>query len=172
VLSSIENIETLNPKLNAVVHKMYDRALEQAQSPVDGPFSGVPFMLKDLLSWYAGEPITSGSRFFKGWIPPYDTEMVKRYRRSGVIVVGKTNTPAGALRPDCKSMEHGSHHRRVVGRFRRRGRERNGSMGGRRRRWRIHSHPRIDVRNIRTQTHPRTYPGRPACRRTLAGRGN
>jgi len=99
VLDSIENIETLNPKLNAVVHKMYDRALKQAQSPVDGPFSGVPFMLKDLLSWYEGEPIASGSRLFKGWIPPYDTEMVKRYRRSGVIIVAKTNTPEFGLTP-------------------------------------------------------------------------
>lgn len=99
VLDSIENIETLNPKLNAVVHKMYDRALKQAQSPVEGPFSGVPFMLKDLLSWYEGEPIASGSRLFKGWIPPYDTEMVKRYRRSGVIIVAKTNTPEFGLTP-------------------------------------------------------------------------
>jgi amidase len=99
VLDSIENIETLNPKLNAVVHKMYDRALKQAQSAVDGPFSGVPFMLKDLLSWYEGEPIASGSRLFKGWIPPYDTEMVKRYRRSGVIIVAKTNTPEFGLTP-------------------------------------------------------------------------
>ena len=99
VLSSIENIETLNPRLNAVVHKMYDRALQEAHSPGEGPFSGVPFVLKDLLSWYAGEPVTSGSRFFKGWIPPYDTEMVKRYRRSGVIVVGKTNTPEFGLTP-------------------------------------------------------------------------
>jgi amidase len=99
VQASIQNIEALNPRLNAVVHKMYDRALEQADSPVDGPFSGVPFLLKDLLSWFAGEPITSGSRFFKGWVPPYDTEMVRRYRRSGVIVVGKTNTPEFGLTP-------------------------------------------------------------------------
>ena len=62
VSASIENIEALNPKLNAVVHKMYDRALKESESPVDGPFTGVPFMLKDLLSWLAGEPITSGSR--------------------------------------------------------------------------------------------------------------
>ena len=99
VLAAIENTEELNPKLNAVIHKMYDRALEQARTPVDGPFTGVPFMLKDLLSWYAGEPIASGSRFFKRWVPPHDTEMVKRYRQSGVIVVGKTNTPEFGLTP-------------------------------------------------------------------------
>lgn len=99
VSASIENIEALNPQLNAVIHKMYDRALKQAESPVDGPFSGVPFMLKDLLSWFAGEPISSGSRLFKGWVPPYDTEIVRRYRKSGVIVVGKTNTPEFGLTP-------------------------------------------------------------------------
>jgi amidase len=64
--ASIENIEVLNPKLNAVIHKMYDRALKQADTPVDGPFAGVPFMLKDLLSWFADEPIASGSRYMKG----------------------------------------------------------------------------------------------------------
>lgn len=99
VSASIENIEALNPRLNAVIHKMYDRAMKEAGNPVDGPFSGVPFMLKDLLSWFAGEPTSSGSRLFKGWIPPYDTEIVKRYKKSGVIVVGKTNTPEFGLTP-------------------------------------------------------------------------
>ena len=97
--ASIENIEALNPELNAVVHKMYDRARKEAESPVEGPFTGVPFMLKDLLSWFGGEPTASGSRYYKGWIAPHDTEIVKRYRRSGVIVVGKTNTPEFGLTP-------------------------------------------------------------------------
>lgn len=100
VSASIERIESLNPKLNAVVHTMFERALREADEPVgNGPFAGVPFMLKDLLSWYAGEPITSGSRLFEGWIPPVDTEIVSRYRRAGVIVVGKTNTPEFGLTP-------------------------------------------------------------------------
>jgi amidase len=100
VSASIARIEALNPKLNAVVHRMFDRALREADTPSgDGPFAGVPFLLKDLLSWYAGEPITSGSRLYEGWVPPFDTEMVKRYRRAGVIVVGKTNTPEFGLTP-------------------------------------------------------------------------
>ena len=100
VTASIERIESLNPRLNAVVHKMFGRALKEADAARgDGPFDGVPFMLKDLLSWYAGEPTTSGSRLYEGWIPPFDTEMVKRYRRAGVIVVGKTNTPEFGLTP-------------------------------------------------------------------------
>lgn len=100
VSAAIANIDTLNPRLNAVVHKMFDAALMLADQPVgNGPFAGVPFLLKDLLSWYAGEPISSGSRYYKGWIPPHDTEIVRRYRRSGVIVVGKTNTPEFGLTP-------------------------------------------------------------------------
>ncbi len=100
VESAIERIEALNPKLNAVVHKMYDRALVQADGPAsEGPFRGVPYLLKDLLSWYEGEPITSGSRLYEGWIAPQDTEIVKRYRKAGVIVVGKTNTPEFGLTP-------------------------------------------------------------------------
>ena len=98
--SAIARIEALNPKLNAVVHRMYDRARAQAKLPrTDARFHGVPFMLKDLLSWYEGEPTTSGSRLYEGWVAPHDTEIVKRYRRAGVIVLGKTNTPEFGLTP-------------------------------------------------------------------------
>ena len=108
VASAIERIESHNPMLNAVVHKMYDSALTQAEGPLpEGPFKGVPFLLKDLGAWYAGEPITAGSRLFKGWIPPHDTETVKRFRRSGVIVLGKTNTPEFGLAPFTEPELHG-----------------------------------------------------------------
>ncbi len=104
VQSSIRRIEALNPRLNAVVHRMFERALSDAEGPVpDGPFGGVPFLLKDLLSWYEGEPITSGSRLFKGWIAPHDSEMVRRYKRAGLLVVGKTNTPEFGLVPFTES---------------------------------------------------------------------
>ena len=100
VTAAIERIESLNPQINAVVHKMFDSAIRQAEAPAsDAPFHGVPFMLKDLLSWYAGEPITSGSRLYKGWVPPHDTEIVRRYRKAGLIVVAKTNTPEFGLTP-------------------------------------------------------------------------
>ena len=104
VASAIHRIEAGNPRLNAVVHQMFDRALADADGDIpDGPFRGVPFLLKDLISWYAGEPITSGSRLFKGWIAPVDSEMVRRYRRAGLIVVGKTNTPEFGLVPFTES---------------------------------------------------------------------
>jgi amidase len=65
VLAAIDRIEAVNPRLNAVVHRMFERALDEANGSIpDGPFHGVPFLLKDLVSWYAGEPLTCGSRLF------------------------------------------------------------------------------------------------------------
>lgn len=108
VSSAIERIEALNPKLNAIVHRMYDRALSESERTLpDGPFRGVPIVLKDLLAWYAGEPMTAGSRLFRGWVPPHDTEIVRRYRQSGAIVVGKSNTPEFGLTPFTEPELHG-----------------------------------------------------------------
>jgi amidase len=91
---AISRIESVNPQLNAVIHKMYDRARDAASGDLpDGPFRGVPFLLKDLLAAYAGEPMRSGSRFLKDYVPDYDSEMVKRYKASGLVTLGKTNTP-------------------------------------------------------------------------------
>ncbi len=100
VEAAIERIETLNPALNAVVHAMYDRALAMASGQLpDGPFRGVPFLLKDLLAAYAGEPLTSGSRFLKEFIPDHHSELVRRYLAAGLIPLGKTNTPEFGLTP-------------------------------------------------------------------------
>jgi amidase len=104
VTSAITCIEELNPRLNAVVHQMFDRALRDTESVIpDGPFPGVPFLLKDLLAWFEGEPITSGSRLFRHWKPPFDSEITRRYKRAGLIVVGKTNTPEFGLVPFTES---------------------------------------------------------------------
>jgi amidase len=104
VQAAIGRIEAVNPQLNAVVLRMFDRALGDADGDIpDGPFRGVPFLLKDLLTWYAGEPISSGSRLFQGWVAPSDSEMTRRYRRAGLIVVGKTNTPEFGLVPFTES---------------------------------------------------------------------
>ena len=99
-VTAIERIEALNPRLNAVIHKLYDDGLKAADAASgDGPFVGVPFLIKDLLSWYAGAPIRYGSRILDGFIAPHDSEIVRRYRRSGVIILGKTNTPEFGLTP-------------------------------------------------------------------------
>jgi len=92
--AAIERIERLNPLLNAVVTPMVDLARAQAQAGLpDGPFAGVPFLLKDLLAAYAGVRMTSGSAYLRDFVPAHDSELVRRFKRAGLIVLGKTNTP-------------------------------------------------------------------------------
>ncbi|MFQ5613800.1 MAG: amidase, partial [Anaerolineae bacterium] len=98
VEEAIRRIEALNPQLNAVIHKMYDQARAAAGGDLpDGPFKGVPFLLKDLTAAYAGEPLRSGCRFLRGFVPDHDSELVRRFKAAGLIVLGKTNTPEFGL---------------------------------------------------------------------------
>ncbi|MCE5211481.1 MAG: amidase [Deltaproteobacteria bacterium] len=95
---AISRIEKINPIINAVVTPMFDIGRAAARNPLpDGPFTGVPFLLKDLLGAYAGVKFTSGCRAYKDYIPDYDSELVKRYKKSGLITLGKTNTPEFGL---------------------------------------------------------------------------
>ncbi len=97
-LAAIECIDRLNPRLNAVVTSMTHLAEASMQNlPSTGPFRGVPFLLKDLLAAYAGVPFTSGCRALRNYIPDRDSELVKRYKQAGVIILGKTNTPEFGL---------------------------------------------------------------------------
>ena len=98
--AAIERIERLNPTLNAVVTPMYDEARKAAAGPLpDGPFTGVPFLLKDLRTSYAGVRMTSGSAFLRDYVPSQDSELLLRHKRAGLIVLGKTNTPEFGLLP-------------------------------------------------------------------------
>jgi amidase len=100
VEAAIERIERLNPELNAVVTPMYERALEQAEGELpDGPFSGVPYLLKDLSAQVAGVRYTEGSGFLADFVSGHDQELVLRHRRAGLIALGKTNTPEFGILP-------------------------------------------------------------------------
>ena len=89
----IDGIEQVNPALNAVVTPMYDMAREEAKADIpDGPFTGVPFLLKDLLLEVKGIRLTEGSAFLKDYISDYDSELAIRYKKAGLIFTGKTNT--------------------------------------------------------------------------------
>jgi len=94
-------IETLNPRLNAVVQKMYDlaKAHLNARQGKKGAFEGVPFLLKDLGVDYAGVPTRRGSRFLQNSVADHDSELVERYKATGVTVLGKSNTPEFGLMP-------------------------------------------------------------------------
>lgn len=98
--AAIERIESLNPKLNAVVTPLFDRAREVAKGPLpQGPFTGVPFLLKDLLAALAGARLTMGSRLMMNFSSPEHSELVRRLKRAGLIVLGKTNTPEFGILP-------------------------------------------------------------------------
>jgi amidase len=101
---TIQRMEDLNPQLNAVIHRLYEQAREIAldmdfrvktakRMPPRAPLYGVPFLLKDLIAEYKGTPFHEGSRAIQGYISKLDSELVKRQKAAGLIVVGKTNTP-------------------------------------------------------------------------------
>jgi amidase len=100
VEAAIERIERVNPQLNAVVTPMYEEARKLAASHLpEGPFTGVPFLLKDITAAYRGVRMTLGSRAFADFIAPFESELVARLRRAGLVVVGKTSTPEFGLVP-------------------------------------------------------------------------
>ena len=100
VETAIERIESLNPRLNAVIHRMFERGRREVAAGLpEGPFRGVPFLIKDLSLLVAGEPMRCGSRFLEGWVPDHDSELVTRFRRSGLVALGKTSTPELGLTP-------------------------------------------------------------------------
>jgi amidase len=92
--AAIERIERHNPQINAVVHQAFDEARRAAAGNLPaGPFQGVPFLVKDLLIAVAGWPRSSGSRFCAGIVDAEDSGLMRRYRSSGVVPLGKTNCP-------------------------------------------------------------------------------
>src|SRR5215204_761895 len=92
--AAIERIEHIDPTLNAVVIRWFDHARESADLP-DGPFRGVPFLLKDLYATYAGQPISNGNVALKeaNFIADADTTLVSRHRAAGLVIAGRTNSP-------------------------------------------------------------------------------
>jgi amidase len=94
--------------LGSVVFRMFDIARRAVSEGVpSGPFEGVPFLLKDLhLSW-PGVPLTNGSRLFEDHVPDFESALVARYRRAGLVVFGKTHSPEYGLTTSTESRLHG-----------------------------------------------------------------
>lgn len=92
--AAIGRIEERNPEINAVIATCYDAALESARNvDRDAPFAGVPFVVKDCRARLAGVPETWGSRLMAGAVPDEDSELTKRYRAAGFVILGVTNMP-------------------------------------------------------------------------------
>ena len=108
--AAIARVEKLNPELNAVIHSQFDLARERARGPLpDGPFRGVPFVLKDFAAHEAGQPFHEGLRVAKevGFVESTDTELVRRFKQAGFVTIGRTNTPELAILPTTEPEAYG-----------------------------------------------------------------
>jgi len=94
--AAIERIERIDPVLNSVVIRWFDHARSVAAGELpDGPFRGVPFLLKDLWAAYEGQLLSNGNRTLRAAaVPsPSDTTLVSRFRAAGFVTAGRTNSP-------------------------------------------------------------------------------
>ena len=108
--AAIARIESVNPSINAVIHERFDEARAEAAGELpDGPFRGVPIVVKDLDGTLAGAPLHMGNRVLKemGYVADHDSELVARLKRAGFVVVGKTNTPEFGLLPTTEPQAYG-----------------------------------------------------------------
>jgi amidase len=110
VEAAIDRIEAVNPGLNAVIQKLYDQGRAAAAGPLpDGPFTGVPYLLKDMVV-HQGTPLTLGSNFLRkaGYIPTESHPVVARTEQAGVIILGKTNACEFGLLPTTEPEAYGA----------------------------------------------------------------
>lgn len=111
VEAAIERVEQVNGELNAVIHPLFDEARQAAKGEIpDGPFKGVPFLLKDLGAAFAGQPLHMGMQVLKDaeFKAPMDTYLAQRFRDAGLITIGKTNTPELGILPTTEPVAYGA----------------------------------------------------------------
>lgn len=111
VTAAIERVEALDGKVNAVIQRRFERALEEAASPElpDGPFRGVPLLLKDLGCPSAGDPDHRGNAFLKSIDnrADHDSTLTALLRRAGFVIIGRTNTPEFGLVSTTEPLAYG-----------------------------------------------------------------
>lgn len=104
--TAIAVLERVNPKVNAVIHRLDEAAKVQTET-CSGTFAGVPFLVKDLDGRLANAPWNAGSRALVGHLPSEDSELFARYRKLGLVFLGKTNTPEFGLLAITEPELHG-----------------------------------------------------------------
>jgi amidase len=106
--AAIERIEAVNPRINAVVQKMYDQGSAAIRDGLpSGPLSGVPYLMKDLYAWQKGARIGNGSRIYDGFVADHDFTLVERYKAAGLVILGRTNTPEFGLNAATEPVVNG-----------------------------------------------------------------
>jgi len=106
--AAIARIEQVNPRINAVVHKMYDQARAAIRAGLpNGPLAGVPYLMKDLYAWQQGARVGNGSRLYDGFVADHDFTLVARYKAAGLVILGRTNTPEFGLNAATEPVVNG-----------------------------------------------------------------
>jgi Asp-tRNA(Asn)/Glu-tRNA(Gln) amidotransferase A subunit family amidase len=101
---AIERAEALNPKYNFLARRLYERGRAAIAAGLpEGPFAGVPWLVKDLNTHIAGEVTEQGSSWYQENVVPFSSEIVRRYERAGLVIFGKTTTPEFGLSPTTES---------------------------------------------------------------------
>ena len=108
---AIARAEKLNPALNAIIYKFYDSARAVAAGALpQGPFTGVPFLYKDIFALVQGTPTRQGSRFFPPFPADHDSYLTTRFKKAGLVAFGKTNVPEFGLLPTTEGKLYGPAH--------------------------------------------------------------
>jgi amidase len=106
--SAIARAEAVNPRVNAIVVKLYDQARRYiAKGLPNGPFRGVPMLIKDLGFWMKGVECTDGSQLYKGNVPTSDDTVIERLQSAGLVIFGRTHVPEFGLVCTSESRLHG-----------------------------------------------------------------
>jgi amidase len=108
--AAITRIEKLDGAINAVIHRRFERALQEIDDGLPtGPFRGVPFLIKDLFANSSGDPAHQGNQALRqaGWTAQRDSWLVARLRAAGLAFLGRTNTPEFGLVPVTEPHAYG-----------------------------------------------------------------
>lgn len=98
--AALRRLDAANPTINAVVLRAEAFARDRLRAGIgSGPFAGVPFLVKDLSLPIAGLAQSSGSAFFEGWVPDFDSTLAERQRAAGLVVIGRTASTELGLGP-------------------------------------------------------------------------
>ncbi len=112
VEDAIARIKTTHGDLNAVIHPRFEAAIAEAEEVADGPFKGVPFVVKDLGCVIEGEPHHLGCAALKEAqiTAPHDSFLYRRFQALGLVAVGRTNTPEFGSTITTEPLAYGAAH--------------------------------------------------------------
>jgi Asp-tRNA(Asn)/Glu-tRNA(Gln) amidotransferase A subunit family amidase len=86
------------------VHKQYERARTTVnKTPLNGPLAGVPYLLKDLATFEAGEPAWLGSSLYADFVADHDSSYTARCKRAGLVIMGRSSAPEFGISPSTES---------------------------------------------------------------------